>query len=359
MDATVDSPNIVCTDTAISNGSATANAELPGTFWYESFEDLSNGQTSDNGASSWSFSTSGGSCDKNAIIEVQTNQGQNRFRVQNSDCEVEWSTGIIDISSVSDVGASLDLYSKGSFNGNSDFIEVYYSLDGGALQLFDNGQHSGPLGNGVKTAKIEGLNGNTLQIIVKAKNNRSSEEYFWDNLIIEAIGPPATGVTYNWYEGNSPTGPIVFTGALVNNMIHGNYTVIAIDDVTGCLSNPALVIIDSTGYNVPGAYVQQLSPFTNCALPYDGALGAGIFDGTDTLTTGYFYEWYHQEDPKIPSFIQRTGAIANNLESREYSVIITDLATGCDTTLTAEVVNEVVIPTVTAYNNRACHFLLE
>ncbi|MCK5705695.1 MAG: hypothetical protein KAI29_31315, partial [Cyclobacteriaceae bacterium] len=86
----------------------------------------------------------------------------------------------------------------------------------------------------------------------------------------------------------------------------------------------------------------------NCKLPYDGALEAGVLDGTDTLTNGYTFEWYHQEDPKVPSFIKRTGPIAQNLESREYTVIIIDNSNGCDTTINAEVPNAVSIPTVAA-----------
>jgi hypothetical protein len=347
VEATALSPNVVCSDDVPNNGSASAIAFLPGTFWYEGFEGLANGTTVDNGTSSWSFSTSG-SCANNAVIAVQVNQGASKFRIQNSVCEVEWSTGIIDISSVSDVSASLDLESKGSFSGSSDYIRVYYRVDGGPLVEFKNGNHSGNLGSSVKKATAEGINGNTLQIVVKAKNNKSSEEYFWDNLHIKAVGPAPSGVTYNWYRGNSPTGSIINTGAVVNGMKHGNYTVVAIDQATGCPSNPATITIDSTGFKVKGGFVEQIAPFTNCKLPFDGALNAGVMEGTNPATTGYIFNWYHQEDPKIPSFIKRTGALAQNLESREYAVIITELATGCDTTINAEVVNAVIIPTVSA-----------
>jgi hypothetical protein len=345
--ATALSPNVVCSDDVPNNGSASAIAFLPGTFWYEGFEGLSNGTTVDNGPSSWSFATSG-SCAGNSIIAVQTQAGASKFRVQNSVCEVEWSTGIIDISSVSDISVSLDLESKGSFSGNSDYIRVYYKVDGGPLVEFKNGNHSGKLGGGIKIATAEGINGNTLQIVVKAKNNKSSEEYFWDNLHIKAVGPAPSGLTYNWYNGNTTTGSIVNTGAVVNGMKHGNYTVVAIDQATGCPSNPATITIDSTGFRVKGGFVEQIAPFTNCKLPFDGALNAGVMEGTNLATTGYIYNWYHQEDPKIPSFIRRTGALAQNLESREYAVIITELASGCDTTINAEVVNAVIIPTVSA-----------
>ncbi|MDZ7608437.1 MAG: hypothetical protein U5K79_23270 [Cyclobacteriaceae bacterium] len=188
-----------------------------------------------------------------------------------------------------------------------------------------------------------------MQIIVQARNNKSSEEYFWDNLIISAKGPsiPANA-TYNWYRGPSINGPIVYTGPMVSGMRHGDYTVIAIDNRTGCTSNPATITIDSTGYNIAGGYIERLAPFTNCKLPYDGALGAGVFNGIDSLTSGYIFEWYHQEDPKTPAFIKRIGPVAQNLQSREYTLIITEIASGCQATLSGEVVNNVIIPTISA-----------
>ncbi|MDZ7608438.1 MAG: Ig-like domain-containing protein [Cyclobacteriaceae bacterium] len=88
--ATALSPNNVCSDTVPSTGSASANASLPGTLWYEGFQDLSNGTTNDNGTSAWSFTTSG-SCNSNGTdISVQTNAGGLKFLVKNSGCEVTW-----------------------------------------------------------------------------------------------------------------------------------------------------------------------------------------------------------------------------------------------------------------------------
>ncbi|MDZ7608442.1 MAG: hypothetical protein U5K79_23295 [Cyclobacteriaceae bacterium] len=188
----------------------------------------------------------------------------------------------------------------------------------------------------------------SVQVIIRALNSGDDEIYFWDNINISAIGAGVPNVTYNWYQGSTPTGPILNSGTVYNGMRHGIYSVIAIDNATGCISNPATVTIDSTGYRVHDGYIIPVSPFTHCTLPYDGALRAGVFDGSDSLTVGYEFEWYYQEDPKLPSFIQRTGYLASNLESREYTVVITEIATGCDTTINAEVPNAVNIPSVIA-----------
>ena len=343
VNVTALSPNNVCSDSVPANGSAEANVNtsiLRGTLWYEGFEDVPEGSMSDNGTSAWT-STTTGSCRNGNVIGVQNF----KYRVKKSGCTVNFETEIIDISGVSDVGITVDLESAGGLE-TSDFLEVYYKLDGGAEVPLTNGiQHTN---FGVIQASANNLNGSTLQIIIKAKNTGGDENYYWDNIHVTAVGAGTPNVTYNWYQGSTPTGPIIYTGTVNNSLHQGTYTVVARDNNTGCLSNPATVVIDSTGYNISGAFIEQLSPFTNCELPYDGKLGAGVWDGTDTLTNGYTFEWYHQEDPKIPAFIKRIGPIADNLESREYTVVITENATGCDTTLNAEVPNGVTIPTVTA-----------
>ena len=348
IEATPISANVVCSDSVPSNGSASALAYLNTIVWYEGFEDLSNNTTIDNGASGWSFSKSGNCTSNGDIIRVDTEQGVKVFRVQNSGCEVEWKTHEIDISAYKDKGVdvTLNVWEKGRME-NDDYLKVYYKLDGGPLTEFGNGIHENDIA-GVKTPYINDIIGDKLEIIILVKNNSGNEEHFWDNLKIKGEGSTVAGVEFNWYEGIRPTSTPVYTGSTANGLNDGVYTIIATDITTGCFSNPINITIDSAGYNVTGGFIEQMAPFTNCALPYDGALAAGIVNGTDTIINGYTFEWYHQEDPKIQSFIQRTGPDALNLESREYSVIITDNTTGCDTTINGEVVNEVIIPTVNA-----------
>jgi hypothetical protein len=337
------SANTVCSVTVPANGAAEANisgSALSGTLWYEGFENLTNGTTVDNGTSAWSLSNSG-SCSGSRIVEVENN----RFLARNTGCEIIFETEVIDISAVNDVRVTVDLFAVGPME-NDDYLQVYYVLDGGIETPLNNGLHVNNFTSGVAT--ITNLNGNSLKIVIRTRNSANDENYYWDNIHVTAIGAGIPNVTYNWYQGPTVSGPVVFSGAVNNTMHHGEYTVQAIDNNTGCPSNPFTVMIDSTGYQLTGGFIQQRSPFVSCELPYTGELGAGIFNGTDTVTTGYSFEWYFQEDPKIPSFIQRTGAIAQNLESREYTVVIIENATGCDTTMNAEVPNAVSIPSVTA-----------
>ncbi len=342
------SPNMACSDSVPSNGSASAQAILFSTIWYEGFEDLNNGDTVDTGITGWSFSKIGNCTSNGDQVRVDTQNGGQKFRVQNSGCEIEWITDEIDISPYQNKGVNvgLNVESFGNFE-NDDYIKVYYRVDGGPLQEFNNGIHIAEI-NGIQTAFINGIFGDILQIVVHVINNHGNEEYFWDNLSIEAEAPTVTNVTFNWYEGSIPSAPSIYTGPVANGLNDGIYTVVAIDQTTGCISNPANVTIDSAGFHVLGGYIEQLAPFTNCKLPYDGALEAGIINGIDTVIAGYTFEWYYQEDPKTPSFLQSKGAIFSNLESREYAIVITEIASGCDTTINEEVVSAVIIPTVAA-----------
>jgi len=349
VELTAESPNLVCTDSVPANGIASAHVDatfIRGTVWYEGFEDAQAQTTEDTGPTSWSSYKEGADCSPGNNLYAQNFVFRTKV-VTNTDCELVFETGEIDISTVSDVCISIDFRTSNAEYESDDYIESFYILDGGPETMFDvNGRLDGTFG--VKTASTCGLNGSTLKIVVRTKSDHSSEEYYWDNIHVTAIGAGEPDVSYYWYEGATPSGSVIFEGAVNNTLRDGTYTVVAIDNLTGCPSNPATITIDSAGYQVPGGFIKQLSPFTNCELPYDGALSAGVIDGTDTLTAGYQFDWYYQEDPKIPSFIQRTGATANNLESREYTVVITELATGCDTTINAEVPNEVSIPTITA-----------
>ncbi len=344
FDVTVNqtNPNVLCVDTLPANGSARAETSgLPalGTIWYEGFSDLADGTTVDNGPTAWSFHVNG-TCSPGNQIRVQNF----RFRARKTGCEVVWETEDIDISPYTDISVSINLEATGNMESD-DYLQVYYVLDGGAETPLTNGLFTDNFGTAQATAS--GLNGNTLRIIVKAKNSGGDENYFWDDLLIRGIGAPSANVTYHWYAGPTASGPEVYTGQTYTGMSHGTYTVVAEDNFSGCLSNPATVTIDSTGQRPPNGYVKPVAPFTTCGLPYDGALEAGVFDGTDSLTNGYTFEWYYRESPGVGAPI-RVGYLAEQLEGREYSVVITDNATGCDTLVSGAVSIEVHPPVVSA-----------
>ena len=288
-------PNLLCVDTLAANGSAEATAigaPSNGTVWFEGFTDNSDGDNSDTGATAWT-ETSIGTCNGSSKIGVKNKQ----FRAQHTDCEVNWASDVIDISSVTDVSVTVDLEAKGGLQ-DDDYVNVYYKLDGGGEQPFPN---NGQLINnfGKVQASVDGLNGSTIQVIVKAKNSSNDEKYYWDNVNVQGNGAKAANVEYLWHKGSSANGPVVLTGQTVTSLHSGAYTVLARDLSTGCLSDPTTILIDSTFRRPFGGFIDQVAPYTTCQLPSDGVLKAGVFDGTDTVTNNYTFEWYYRESPKV------------------------------------------------------------
>ena len=116
------------------------------------------------------------------------------FRVQNylfetrdSDGECVWTSEGISITGYSGGQFSIDLSESGNHEA-SDYIKVYYTIDGGAEILaveisddFDPFTHT-----------ETGLAGDTLVIIVKTNNNSGSEYLRFENVIVE--GTPAGAV---------------------------------------------------------------------------------------------------------------------------------------------------------------------
>ena len=341
------SPSTLCTDTLPQNGAAEATVTVGNQFgilWSEDFNGLTDGTTS---TSKWTMDESNANYDQGRDhAEVRNN------RISISDIGnhgagnyVTWSSEAIDISSVSDVTITVDLEASGNMESgaNQDYINVYYRIDGGPETALSNGTHNG--GSFTATASVAGLNGNDIQIIVRATNSANNEYYYIDNVIVQAVGAGTANVSYNWYRGTDTSGAPDYIGQIYNGMSSGLYTVVGTDLNTGCSSNPQTVTIDSAISRPQGGYIIQAAPFTNCELPYDGELEAGVFDGTDSTNIGYLFQWYIQEDP---TNIIQTGYLASGLRAREYTVRITDLSTGCDTTLSAEVPNAVALPVVTA-----------
>ena len=65
----------------------------------------------------------------------------------------------------------------------TDYIRVYYSLDGGAETLLTNGDQTGTFAN-PQVASATGLNGTTLAIIVRVNNDENNEYHRFDNVKI-------------------------------------------------------------------------------------------------------------------------------------------------------------------------------
>ncbi|MCP4538863.1 MAG: VWA domain-containing protein, partial [Chloroflexi bacterium] len=104
------------------------------------------------------------------------------------DAEGVWTSELIDISAYSDVSLSVDLSESGRLE-NTDYIRVYYKLDGGSETLFaTNGSNTDDFDNA--TASQTGLNGSSVVIVIRVKNDVGSEYHRFDNVLVEGTAPP-------------------------------------------------------------------------------------------------------------------------------------------------------------------------
>lgn len=162
------------------------------TIWSEDFESY-NDNFSQNGAdnnlpsgSDWTRIVS-----YSNYFRVESDQpiaGNRSYR--SSDASAYWQSETIDISSFTDISASVDYYEYGNLE-NADFINIEYRLNGGTWMPFTNGFHQNDM-SGAETASISGLNGSNIQIRIRVKSNKSSEFWLFDNIEIQGIttNPP-------------------------------------------------------------------------------------------------------------------------------------------------------------------------
>lgn len=135
----------------------------------EDFSSVPNGTTS---SSNWGSDASACTLSNGSdYFEVKSS----RFEGRDMDGEGIWYTDVLDISSYTDVEIEVDLQEAGNME-SSDYMKVYYKLDGGTETFFSiNGNNTNDFNNII--ASQSGLNGSTLQVIIKVKNNDGSEKH--------------------------------------------------------------------------------------------------------------------------------------------------------------------------------------
>ncbi|HEX6429857.1 MAG TPA: T9SS type A sorting domain-containing protein [Niastella sp.] len=242
--------------------SVSVTAGTIATVWLEDFTGLSNGATSDAGTTQWTTTVTG-----SGTYSVQNNEYKVSF--SGSQGVGVWTSQAIDISSRSNVSFSVDLRSEvGSTNDaleTTDYIRVYYKLNGGAETLvYEDLAGIGNTTNttGSITVNSATLAGSTLQVIIKTSNSDPTERYFFDNIKVTGsnagsvtitpsvngtvtciataqLSATATGTVTAW----SWTGPNGFTSAAQNPVVNagGQYIVTATLS-SGCAASATITV---------------------------------------------------------------------------------------------------------------------
>lgn len=183
--------------------------------WEEKFDTI-NGVQNDVGSTAWTVDLTGCSIGGNDYFEVRSGQ----FAAKETDCEAEWISEWIDISSASTVTISMDITGVGGIEttgGVQDYLKAYYELDGGAETLF--AADSGVVNYSTLGTCNSSLSGDSIRIRVKVVTKGNDEIYTFDNVRIAEdtgsnISTAANGIftrqSGNWNSvstwSNSPGG---------------------------------------------------------------------------------------------------------------------------------------------------------
>jgi hypothetical protein len=332
--ATVTNPANGCTaaqTVTVTAGGTTA------TFWSDDFT-LANGISSDAGATSWSTAVS----PSTAVCSVLNNE----IRITNCTTtgQAVWTSGVMDIAGKTNVsisaGVRSSIINNAVMNGTGDFadyIRFYYKLNNGAEVLF--AEKLGIINNHSTTntpISVAGLNGASLQIVVRARATGNDEFYYFDNMQVSGTTLPsvnalatatniltctntsvgltgsstASGVSYSW------TGPNSFASTTQNPSAPaaGIYTLTVTDPSSGCTgSDTALVSLNNTP---PGAAASVSGPLT-CNTSSSATLSGS------SSTTGVSYSWTGPNN--------FTAATQNPVVSAAgtYNLTVTNPVNGC------------------------------
>lgn len=203
----------------------------------ENFDDgvLMIGDNEDTGETAWTINshTGGGTFqvdNADAIIGLSFS-GANL-----GDVTTNWISETLDISSYSDVSISADL-AETDYDANSDFVRLQYDLDGGGWTTIQTSRNN----FGTSSPSISSINGSTLRVRVRIRNNGTTKRGIFDNVLIR---------------GNTTSNTLILDGSLTNT-----YN-------TGVNSSVQIISYQSrASYTTSGNLT---------ALPWDGDIG-GVF----------------------------------------------------------------------------------
>ena len=320
------------------------------TIYQETFDNPGVGATTDDGtsttpASPWSASSGSHS--------IQNNGSNNAFTVNNSDDDVIWTTGLIDLTGFSNISLSAEMFAQGPMEVSGvglDFMKVeYFFYDDNDVQT-ETAEMASEVGNFTYVAgtasNLPSLPASTkVEIRATIHNNVGDEFYFLDNVTITGFTSVTSllkepdGFAFEWYTEDPEVNPgtaVVHTGSLYPTMGDDNYWVRGYYTLGDCYSDVENITIGLNASINYDANAFEVSSLTSCGTP-NGAVKAyphTIGNPNDTIFSDYTYEWrLASEDVTTLS----TAPTMSNLQAGIYKVYITETLTGCVNSTTTEV----------------------
>ncbi|SMG29143.1 gliding motility-associated C-terminal domain-containing protein [Marivirga sericea] len=145
------------------------------------------------------------------------------------------------------------------------------------------------------------------------------------------------GYTFEWFEGNSASGTVIHIGPEYSEMEDRTYTVLATNNLTQC-SNEVSITISSDIPTVEDPSIEILANDTHCQID-NGAMRVDVGGNTGNYT----FDWYRGENSSGTGFA--TGDRITDLAAGTYTVVATDIRTGCiSAAVSAEIIEELSFP---------------
>jgi gliding motility-associated-like protein len=145
------------------------------------------------------------------------------------------------------------------------------------------------------------------------------------------------GYTFEWFEGNSAAGNVIHEGPDYSMMQDITYTVRATNNLTQCSSVQSITITSDIP-TVEDPNLEVLANDTHCQID-NGAMRADVGGNTGN----YRFSWYRGANANGSPF--STGDRIDNLSAGEYTVVATDVRTGCvSAAVTGEILEDLVFP---------------
>ncbi|UII19368.1 gliding motility-associated C-terminal domain-containing protein [Fulvivirga ligni] len=231
-------------------------------------------------------------------------------------------------------------------SGNSDLYTYEWSTG-------DVGQEITDIRVGTYT--VRAVSNNDNRCISPDLEITINQEYIYPELSVEALSAMTVcdtaladgaaralvdgsyiGYTFEWYENEDFNSDEVFTGSEFTSMKEGTYGVIATNDVTGC-STSQVVTIDGNTVPTEPVSITILAHDTHCLLDI-GALSASV----NGNTSNYNFLWFNGS--QVSTDTAFVGEIYDSLATGFYTVQATNKSTGCISTATAEILENLEFP---------------
>jgi hypothetical protein len=171
------------------------------------------------------------------------------------------------------------------------------------------------------------------------------------------VGGVTAGFTFRWYNGGAVKPTPDFVGPTYNNLLPGSYTVVASNTATACASNSFTVVVTSTSGITVSSSVTTRQFSCNATTP-NGVLTASAVNVSGVPPVGGFtYTWYTGANSVATAVTGQTAApgtaaqaVLSNIAAGSYTVLATNVETGCSNISTINMTDNRTTPSITSTN---------